>query len=131
MMLQTDVRGCFTHARFSQQLLTGLKCGTLQERLEAQQQFLAAQLKEALEFKLLPRKVVNTETPVDKAVFLMDAFLEVGAQPLVFKTCLVPRLQKHIRLSYCNHVALDRFSDEDGAFGFLFWPAETCGKHAE
>ncbi|KAK9817422.1 hypothetical protein WJX74_010557 [Apatococcus lobatus] len=46
------------------------------ERLEAQQQYLAAQLKEALEFKLLPRKVVDTETPVDKAVSLMDAFLE-------------------------------------------------------
>lgn len=54
----------------------------VQERLEAQHQHMAAQLKEALEFKLLPRKVVDTETPVDKAVSILDSFLEVG--PFVF-----------------------------------------------
>ncbi|KAK9861815.1 hypothetical protein WJX84_012136 [Apatococcus fuscideae] len=45
------------------------------ERLEAQQAALTAQLKEALESKLLPKKIVDTETPVDKAVSLLDAFL--------------------------------------------------------
>ena len=119
----TAVRGFLTHARLRQQLLTGFKSGTLQERLEAQHQFLAAQLKEALEFKLLPRKVVNTETPVDKAVSLMDAFLEVDALPLVFQVLPRAQAQKFLCLSCCNHIVLDRSAAEDGAFFPLFWPA--------
>ena len=40
---------------------------------------LARQLKEALENKLLPKKIVDVETPVDKAVSILDSFLNVGS----------------------------------------------------